>query len=149
MFASGNSIISISNAKIHTVSYPSVRFFPGRQVIIMTENQSNPDNLRRTEIFANSDIVSVIAGIPGNGHKHLRTIIETSKGTLVFQEATMAALVRAYIHVKTHPCDRAVYLEGRILDKNKKPDYASWQLLENSLMTQEEIDEKIRVILGL
>lgn len=64
------------------------------------------------------------------GHKHLRTtLILKDKTEIVFQEATIANLVRAYITVKTHPVINKVILKGeRIIER--KEDFAEWQLLE-------------------
>jgi len=80
-------------------------------------------------VFSNSDIVNIKIGIP-DGHKHIRTIIETSNGDkLVFQEATIANLVRAYTIIKTHPQIRTLELEQKKLS-DKKAGYADYQLIE-------------------
>ena len=77
----------------------------------------------------NEDIKELIAEIP-EGHKHLRTTIVLQDGTeLIFQEATIANLVRAYVTVKTHPAKKKVVLKGKKLDVRKK-GYAEWQLVE-------------------
>jgi hypothetical protein len=77
----------------------------------------------------NEDIKEVIAEIP-EGHKHIRTRIVLQDGTeLLFQEAAMANLVRAYITLKTHPCKTSVLLRGRAIQERKN-GYAEWQLLE-------------------
>ena len=53
--------------------------------------------------FSNAEITRIIIGIPA-GHQHLRSVIETSTGErFLFQEATIANIVRAYVTVKTHP----------------------------------------------
>jgi hypothetical protein len=79
--------------------------------------------------YRNEDIREIIAEIP-EGHMHLRTTIRLRDGTeFVFQEATMANLVRAFVTVKTHPVLRLVRLEGRALE-TVKDGYANWQLLE-------------------
>ena len=77
----------------------------------------------------NCDVVSISAEIPP-GHRHLRTTVLLADGTeLVFQEATVAAMVRSYTAVKTHPTATGVKLTGRYLD-SRKDGYAEWQLLE-------------------
>ncbi len=77
----------------------------------------------------NEDIKELIAEIP-EGHKHLRTKIVLHDGTeLIFQEATIANLVRAYITVKTHPQTKKVVLKCKKLSDRKK-GYAEWQLVE-------------------
>jgi hypothetical protein len=80
-------------------------------------------------VIHNEDIKEVTAEIP-EGHKHLRTTIVLQDGTeFVFQEATIANLVRAYIMVKTHPVKRKVTLRGKSLSE-RKDGYAEWQLVE-------------------
>jgi hypothetical protein len=77
----------------------------------------------------NEDIKELLVEIP-EGHKHVRTKIILQDGTeLVFQEATVANLTRAYITVKTHPQKESVKLKGEHLT-DKKAGYAEWQLLE-------------------
>ncbi|MEW6381024.1 MAG: hypothetical protein AB1611_15650 [bacterium] len=79
--------------------------------------------------FPNAEIVRVMVGIPA-GHRHLRTVIETSSGEqFLFQEATMANIVRAYTLIKTHPRRKAIELRLERLE-DKKPRYAAFQLLE-------------------
>lgn len=80
-------------------------------------------------IIHNEDIKELTVEIP-EGHKHLRVAIVLQDGTeFVFQEATVANLVRAYITVKTHPSKRKAVLKGKNLDERKE-DYAEWQLVE-------------------
>jgi len=80
-------------------------------------------------IIHNEDIKELIAEIP-EGHKHLRTTIVLQDGTeFVFQEATIANLVRAYITVKTHPVKSKLILKGKSLSEGKD-GYAEWQLIE-------------------
>ncbi len=89
-------------------------------------------------LIRNEDIQSIIAEIPA-GHKHLRTTLVLRDGTeLVFQEAAIANLVRAYIGVKTHPVATKVALRG-VRVEERKAGYAEWQLIE---------DEKLRIDTG-
>ena len=77
----------------------------------------------------NEDIKEIVVEIP-EGHKHIRTKITLHDATeLVFQEAAVANITRAYITVKTHPQKTSVKLKGKQLDE-KKEGYAGWQLLE-------------------
>jgi hypothetical protein len=79
--------------------------------------------------ISNGDVKEVFVEIP-EGHRHLRTKIILHDDTeFVFQEATIANIVRAYITVKTHPQKMLVRLKGVKL-KDKKTEYAEWQLLE-------------------
>ena len=78
---------------------------------------------------SNEDIREVLVEIP-EGHRHIRTGIFLQDGTeLVFQEAAMANIVRAFITVKTHPEKTSVRLRGRKSVK-RKTGYAEWQLVE-------------------
>lgn len=80
-------------------------------------------------LIRNEDIEQVIAEIPA-GHRHLRTTVVLADGTeLVFQEAAIASIVRAYIRVKTHPTATRLVLTGKRLAERKE-GYAEWQLLE-------------------
>ena len=80
-------------------------------------------------IIHNEDIKELTAEIP-DGHKHLRTMMVLQDGKeFVFQEATIANLVRAYIMVKTHPVKRKVTLKGKSFSE-RKDGYAEWQLVE-------------------
>lgn len=80
-------------------------------------------------IIKNEDIKELITEIP-EGHKHLRTTIVLQDGTeIVFQEAAVANLVRAYITLKTHPTKKKVVLKGKRLVE-RKDGYAEWQLVE-------------------
>jgi hypothetical protein len=47
----------------------------------------------------------------------------------VFQEATVANIVRAYITLKTDPVKASVRLRGKKLAERKQ-GYAEWQLVE-------------------
>jgi hypothetical protein len=77
----------------------------------------------------NEDIKEIVVEIP-EGHKHIRTKITLQDATeLVFQEAAVANITRAYITVKTHPQKTSVKLKGQQLSE-KKEGYAAWQLLE-------------------
>jgi hypothetical protein len=79
--------------------------------------------------ITNEDISEVLVAIP-EGHTHVRTHIVLRNGTeLVFQEAAMANIVRAYVTVKTHPEKTSVRLRGRRLPERKK-GFADWQLTE-------------------
>lgn len=77
----------------------------------------------------NEDVVRVTAEIP-EGHRHLRTTLSFADGSSVtFQEATIAAIVRAYVSVKTDPVRNRVTMTGRRVEERKR-DYAEWQLVE-------------------
>ena len=79
--------------------------------------------------ITNEDIREVLVETP-EGHRHVRTRIFLHDGTeLVFQEAAIANIVRAFVTVKTHPEKHSVRLRGRKAEQGK-PGYAEWQLIE-------------------
>ena len=100
------------------------------------------------DIIRNKDIKRVLLGIP-KGHKHLRICIELKNGTnLVFQEATIANISRAYITLKTHPHIRAQELEMKTANAEQlKEGHTKYQLLETS-KTYEAIEEELRNLIG-
>lgn len=80
-------------------------------------------------IIKNEDIEEVKVEIP-EGHRHIRTTVVLKTGEeLVFQEATVSNILRAFITVKTHPVKKSVVLRVKKL-KEKKAGYAEWQLIE-------------------
>src|SRR5512143_619087 len=80
-------------------------------------------------LLRNEDIESAILAVP-EGHRHLRLALTTRDGqTIVLQEATVAAIVRAYTTVKTHPQMRAVKLIS-VQPDGLKEGYAKDQLIE-------------------
>ena len=77
----------------------------------------------------NEDIQEVTVGVP-EGHRHIRTCIVLRDGTeLVFPEAAVANILRAFVTVKTHPVKTAVRLKVKRMEQRKK-GYAEWQLVE-------------------
>jgi len=96
-------------------------------------------------VIKNSDVERAIIGVPLN-HKHVRVVLHLKNGTiLVFQEATIANIVRAFIAVKTHPTMRAVELKGVSLS-SRKPGYANYQLLESG-RSQEEVQRELEELM--
>lgn len=82
-------------------------------------------------ILCNTDIVEIEISVPEN-HRHLRTTLRLAGGEeLVLQEATVAALVRGFVAIKTHPTMQQVKLVGSELQEGqRKKGFAAWQLLE-------------------
>ena len=77
----------------------------------------------------NEDVTEIVAEIP-EGHLHLRTMVLLADGSSIYlQEATVAAVVRAYVSVKTDPLRKRIVLRGRKVP-DRKEGYAEWQLLE-------------------
>ncbi len=85
-----------------------------------------------TILYPNECVEEIVAGVP-RGHRHLRLAIRFRDGrTIVLHEATVAAIVRAYVDVVTHPLRSGVRLLGVRLEERKR-GYAEWQLLEANL----------------
>ena len=85
--------------------------------------------MNKPYVLRNEDVVGLVAEIP-EGHHHLRTTLTLADGiSLTFQEATLAAIVRAYIAVKTDPKRTSVTMHGGLMEQ-RKPGYAEWQLTE-------------------
>ena len=103
--------------------------------------------MNHLRIIRNEDIETVLIGAP-NGHKHIRVCMKLKdNSTIIFQEATMANILRAYVTIKTHPTIKAQELKMRVLDKtSQKQGYALHQLLETS-RNQEEIEKELREFL--
>jgi len=97
--------------------------------------------MEQPRVYPNECVHRIIAFIPED-HMHVRFVVELSDQTIVLHEAVVAALVRAYALVATHPVRRAVELESRQLGRGeRKPGYAEWQLLETS-RSEEEVREE-------
>jgi hypothetical protein len=93
----------------------------------------------KTKVYRNEDISRVLIGAP-NSHKHLRTIIETPHERFIFQEATIANIVRAYITIKTRPTHFGIELITAT--KAEKEGYAQFQLLESG-KTSKQVQNEI------
>jgi hypothetical protein len=75
-------------------------------------------------------IKEVLMEVP-DGHRHIRTMIILQDDTeIIFQEATIANIARAYIALRTHPKKTSIRLKGQQL-RGKKQGFADWQLLED------------------
>jgi len=87
-------------------------------------------NLSEETVFGTEDILALEVAVP-DGHRHLRARLTLADGrTLVFQEATLAALARAWVTVKSDPLRGSVRLVGRQVEAPElKQGYARWQLL--------------------
>jgi len=88
-----------------------------------------------------------VIGVP-EGHKHLRICLELKNAcTLVFQEATVANILRVYTTIKTHPNVRARELKMKTLTAEQtKEGYATHQLLETT-KKDEEIEKELSELL--
>jgi hypothetical protein len=109
--------------------------------------------MEKVQIVRNEDVEKVLMGVP-QGHKHLRVCTKLKTGTsLIFQEATIASISRAYVTLKTHPRVQAQELVMETLtEEQRKEGYAAHQLIETSRDSSEvkkelkEILEKGRIL---
>lgn len=95
-------------------------------------------------VYRNEDVRRVVAFIP-EGHRHVRVLVEFSDGIVVLQEATVAAIMRAYIDVVTHPTRRTVELSS-VRIKERKEGYAEFQLIETGRRESEVLEEIKRIL---
>ena len=81
------------------------------------------------KVLRTEDVVGLVTEIPA-GHQHLRTTLTLADGTaLTLQEATVAAIVRAYTAIKTDPVCTKVTMRGQKMTGHKV-GFAEWQLVE-------------------
>ena len=98
-------------------------------------------------IIRNKDVKRVLMGVP-KGHKHYRCVIELKDGKfLIFHEAMIANIVRAYVTIKTHPQKQAIELLCKEL-KDKKPGFATYQLLEAEKNENEILEELEKILVN-
>lgn len=83
----------------------------------------------RVKVLRNADVKRIVMFIPPS-HEHVRMYIETDELRLILQEATIAAIVRAYINIITHPRRKAIELLTTKIEERKR-GYAEHQLLES------------------
>jgi len=100
--------------------------------------------MKRVRIIRNIDVKNIYIG-PPKGHRHLRLLIDLGGEAIVFQEATIAAIVRGYINIKTHPIKKAVKMKMHILEDRKR-EYSRYQQLEEEIDDESVIKEITRYI---
>jgi hypothetical protein len=103
--------------------------------------------MNKIRIIRNEDVNKILVGVP-EGHKHLRISMKLKNGlVLIFQEATIANILRVYTTVKTHPSVRAEELEMRTLTADLRKDgYAVHQLLETP-RKNEDMERELKELL--
>ncbi|MET1101327.1 MAG: hypothetical protein ABWW69_02450 [Pyrodictiaceae archaeon] len=100
----------------------------------------------KARVYGNEEVKRIIAFIPP-GHYHVRLILELADKTIILQEATVAAIVRAYASTALHPTKRATELVHRVLSpRDKKQGFASHQLVESSRREDEILEEATRIL---
>lgn len=94
---------------------------------------------RPVKIYSNADVDKIIGFIP-RGHMHMRLIIELSDQTIILHEATVAAIVRAYVNIVAHPEKKAIELSRVCRERQGwKLGYATCQLVETGAREDEVI----------
>lgn len=104
--------------------------------------------MSKIQIIRNEDVNQVLVGTP-EGHKHLRVCMKLkNESTMIFQEATIANISRAYITMKTHPNIQAQELKTKTLTEElRKEGYAMHQLLETRRKNK-DIEKELNKLLG-
>ncbi|RLF06482.1 MAG: hypothetical protein DRJ64_04440 [Thermoprotei archaeon] len=97
----------------------------------------------RIRVYRNQDVKRIIAFIPP-GHMHTRLYIEFDDQGIILNEATISAILRAYINIAHHPTRRAIELINYRLDK-KKFGYAKYQLLESEREEDDILNEAMEL----
>lgn len=95
-------------------------------------------------MYRNEDVQRVVAFIPPN-HRHIRLVVEFKDQIIVMNEAAVAAIVRAYIDVATHPTRKAVELAHASITE-RKPGYAKDQLIETTESEGEIIERNVKIL---
>ncbi|MHA1840078.1 MAG: hypothetical protein ACTSVM_00005 [Candidatus Ranarchaeia archaeon] len=104
-------------------------------------DEENRKTRYRCKVLRNQDVKRLLVGIPTK-HHHIRMLIELSSGEkLVFQEATLAAMTRAFLNVLLHPEKTLIELSLEKLSNHKK-GYSDWQLTETGIevMSRDDFD---------
>lgn len=103
--------------------------------------------MNKVRTIRNEDVNKILVGVP-EGHKHLRISMKLKNGlVLIFQEATIANILRVYTTVKTHPSIRAQELEMKTLTADlRKEGYAVHQLLETP-RKNEDVERELKELI--
>jgi len=91
------------------------------------------------KLYRNNEVKRVVAFIP-SGHTHVRLILELKDQIIILNEATLAAITRAYLSVLLHPLRRAVEMK-LVSVPERKAFYAEYQLLETERGEEEVLAE--------
>ena len=95
-------------------------------------------------VVRNEEVKEVIIGIPF-GNEQLRVVIRLEGRDLIFHEALIAGILRAFVIIKTHPQKRAIALKTVKL-LQRKDGYAERQLIETE-RTPEEVEVTLKDLL--
>ena len=77
----------------------------------------------------------------------MRLVLVLRDQVVVLQEATVSAIVRAYVNVVGHPTRRAIeYVQVRLSIEERKPGYAEYQLVESGRGEEDIVAEWSQII---
>jgi len=100
------------------------------------------------KIYRNEDVEEVVAAIPRN-RRHIRVLIKLRDQGIVLQEASVAAITRAYLSVLLHPSRRGIILKNaKISERERKPGYAEYQLIEVPNSEDEAVNIITKIVSG-
>jgi len=103
----------------------------------------------RIKVYSNDKVKEILAAIP-KGHTHLRLALIFDDQVIILHEATIAAIVRAYINIVLHPSKRGIRLRGRYMGPNeRKHGYARYQLIEDTEYSEDNAVKAIMSLLGM
>jgi len=86
-----------------------------------------------------NEVTRVLVGTPSK-HKHIWTLIELKSGDkIILREAEMSNIVRAFIHILTHPITQGIELQAQTV--RGKEGFALTQLLETKRASEAVCDE--------
>lgn len=94
---------------------------------------------KKLTVYRNDEVKCIIAGIP-RGHKHLRLIMIFKDQVIILHEATVAAIVRAFVNIVLHPTKKAILFFKRNVSSVKKPGYADVQQIETCINEEDLLD---------
>lgn len=103
--------------------------------------------MNKIHVIRNEDVNQILIGTPED-HKHLRVCMKLkNESTIIFQEATIANISRAYTTIKTHPNIQAQELTIKTLaEESRKEGYAKHQLLETRRRNK-DIEKELKKLL--
>jgi len=102
--------------------------------------------LNEVRVIRNKDVKRVLLGTPQD-HRHLRVSVMLEGECLIFSEATITNILRAFVTVKTHPQIRAIELREEALHEDRKAGYAEHQLIETE-KGREEIEKELESLIS-
>ncbi|MDZ7263437.1 MAG: hypothetical protein ONB16_02550 [candidate division KSB1 bacterium] len=102
--------------------------------------------MKKVTQLSTKDVDRLLFGVPTD-HKHCRlALITTRDECFILSEALVAAIVRAYVSLKTHPQLKTIEMNSS-RSSWPKADFADYQLLE-SQTSSSDIEAELSELLG-